>query len=467
LGDLSGYAFSLMRQSDLALYRGYGDGLQPILIVEPTGESVPVPSLKRLEHEYSLRAELDPGWAARPVSLTHRNDRAVLILEDPGGQLLERLLGEPLDTAQFLRIAIPLTTALRRVHAGALIHKDIKPGNVLVDLESSRVWLTGFGMASRLPSEHQPPEPAEDIAGTLAYMAPEQTGRMNRPIDSRSDLYALGVTFYEMLVGVLPFAASEPLEWVHCHVARQPIPPRGHVSAVPEQISAIVMKLLSKTAEQRYQTAAGVESDLRRCLSELKELGRIDEFSLGAHDLSDRLLIPEKLYGRAREVAGLLASFDRIVRNGTPEFVLVSGYSGIGKSSIVNELHRALVPPRALFASGKLDQYMRDIPYVAFAQAFQSLVRLLLGKSQAELEMWRDALCRALDPNGQLIVNLVPELKLIIGEQPAVPDLSPQDAQRRFRLYFDVSLAFSRNRNTRSPCSSTICSGPTRLRSTW
>ena len=192
--DLSGYAFSLLRQGELALYRGCGDGLEAILLVTPTRELLSVPSIQRLEHEFALRGELDPSWAARPVFLTRRDDRVALVLEDPGGHLLERLLGQPLDVAQFLRIAIPLATSLRQVHERGLIHKDIKPGNVLVDLARDRIWLIGFGIASRLPSEHQLPEPADVISGTLAYMAPEQTGRMNRSIDSRSDLYALGVT---------------------------------------------------------------------------------------------------------------------------------------------------------------------------------------------------------------------------------------------------------------------------------
>jgi PAS domain S-box-containing protein len=431
---LSGYVFSPLRGGDLALYRGSGNGLAPILLVAAEGTSLG--SIERLEHEYALKAELDADWAARPVALTHYNDRMSLVLEDPGGAPVDRLLGRPLDVSQFLRIAIPLTGALRRVHARGLVHKDIKPENILVDAAGGGVWLTGFGIASRLPREHQAPVPPEVIAGTLAYMAPEQTGRMNRSVDARSDLYALGVTFYEMLTGQLPFTAADPMEWVHWHIARQPVPPNERVVGIPGTLSAIVMKLLAKTAEDRYQTAAGTEADLRRSQTELETHGRIDAFPLGGHDQSDRLLIPEKLYGREREIDALLAAFERVVAHGKPELVLVSGYSGVGKSSVVNELHKALVPPRGLFASGKFDQYKRDIPYTTLAQAFRTLVRQILAKSEAEVGPWRDSLTEALGPNGQLIVNLIPEVEFVIGKQPPVPDLLPQDAQNRFQMVF-------------------------------
>jgi serine/threonine protein kinase len=211
-------------------------------------------------------------------------------------------------------------------------------------------------------------------------MSPEQTGRMNRSVDTRSDLYSLGVIFYQMLTGVLPFTASNPMEWVHCHIARTPVPPHERVANIPEPISDIVMKLLTKTAEERYQTAACAERDLRRCLAEWQARGAIETFLPGETDALDRLSIPEKLYGRSREIDILLTAFDRVVVRGRSELVLVSGYSGIGKSAVVNELHKALVPPRGLFASGKFDQYRPDIPYATLAQAFQSLVRPLLGR---------------------------------------------------------------------------------------
>jgi PAS domain S-box-containing protein len=407
-----------------------------VLTVLPAAEHPTPAILDRLANEYGLKDELDGAWAVRPIALVSESGRPMLVLEDPGGEPLDRLLGRPLDLSHFLRIAIPLAGALRHVHERGLIHKDIKPANILVDLASSGVWLTGFGIASRLPRERQAPAPPEVIAGTLAYMAPEQTGRMNRSIDSRSDLYALGVTFYQMLTGSLPFTATDPMEWVHCHIARRPLPPSERSKNIPAPVSEIIMKLLAKTAEERYQTAAGVESDLRYCLAEWERKGRIDSFALGEHDAPDRLLLPEKLYGRAREIETLLACFDRTINQGAAELVLVSGYSGIGKSSVVNELHKVLVPPRGLFASGKFDQYKRDIPYSTLAQAFQSLIRPLLGKSDLELTGWREAFREALGPNGRLIVDLVPELKLIVGDQPPVSELPPHDAQRRFQLVF-------------------------------
>jgi PAS domain S-box-containing protein len=414
--------------------RGRTGTVSPSLLVMMLRSDHPRPSdVRMLEHEHSLRSELDPAWALQPAALTTLNGRPALVLGDPGGELLIHRVGTPMDVGDVLRVGAGLAAALTQLHGRGLIHKDIKPANVMTDWGTGRVWLRGFGITSRVPRERPSPEPPEFIAGTLAYMAPEQTGWMNRSIDARSDLYALGVVLYELVTGSLPFTASDPMGWVHGHIAKQPVPPAERRPGLPEMVSTIVMKLLAKTAEDRYQTAGGVERDLRRCLEQWERDGRIDAFPLAEHDIPDRLVIPEKLYGRAGEIETLLGAFERVVTSGTPELVLVSGYSGIGKSSVVNELHKVLVPPRGLFAAAKFDQYKRDIPYATLAEAFQQLVHSLLGKSEAELSSWRDALREALGPNARLMVDLVPTLELLIGEQPPVSELSPQEAQHRFQ----------------------------------
>src|SRR5271166_6930394 len=300
--DLSRHRFDVLaRDDECVLYRAQReeDGSQ-VLVLAPAVKYPRPDVLKRLEHEYSLREELDREWAVRPLALKGREGQVMLVLEDPSSAAasLDRYLtpagihqggndagGEPMELGRFLRLAINLAAGLDKLHRRGLIHKDIKPAHILVDFETDKVWFTGFGISSRLARERQAAEPPEVIAGTLAYMAPEQTGRMNRSIDSRSDLYSLGVTFYQMLTGALPFTASDPMEWVHCHVARQPAPPAERRTEVPGVISAVVMKLLAKTAEERYQTAAGLEADLRRALAEWESRGRIDAFPLGARDL--------------------------------------------------------------------------------------------------------------------------------------------------------------------------------------
>jgi len=351
----------LWEDGERVFCRRESDDCRALAVLSAAEHPTPA-TLDRLAHEDGLKDELDGAWAVRPLELVRENGRIMLVLEDTSNEPLDLMLGAPMEVQSFLRIAIAVAAALTQVHRRGLVHKDIKPSNILVNLMTGEVKLTGFGIASRLLRERQAPAPPESIAGTLAYMAPEQTGRMNRSIDARSDLYALGVTLYQMLTGSLPFTAAEPMEWVHCHIARRPVPPSERLETVPAAISALIVKLLAKSAEERYQTAAGLERDLRRCLAAWEAQHRIDAFPLGQQDTSDRLFIPEQLYGREREIETLLAAFDRVVTSGRPELVLVSGYSGIGKSAVVNELHKALVPSRGLFASGKFDQYKRDIP---------------------------------------------------------------------------------------------------------
>ncbi|MBN3846821.1 AAA family ATPase [Paraburkholderia sp. Ac-20342] len=427
------------KNSECVFYResraGDNGERRAVLVVRPATDFATERLAERFAHEYALKDVLDPIAAARPLLLTCERRTPCLVLEDCGNEPLE-LIPAPLSLLRFLRLAHGIAGALGRLHARGLIHRDIKPAHILVDRHVGEAKFTGFGIATQGPRQRQSLEPPEFIAGTPAYMAPEQTGRMNRSIDSRCDLYALGVTFYLLVTGMLPFAATDPIEWLHCHIARQPLAPSERAPHIPEAVSRIIMKLLAKMPEDRYQTAAGVEHDLCRCLDQWDTQGRIDDFLPGAGDVPDHLLIPEKLYGRSREITRLVGTFNHVIRNGSPALILVTGYSGIGKSSIVNELHKARVPPRGLFAAGKFERGKSDIPYSTLVQAFQSLVRPLLGKHEAELSAWRDALLKALGPNTQLMVELVPELEFIVGAQPPAPELPLEEARSRLHLVF-------------------------------
>jgi PAS domain S-box-containing protein len=428
----------LGHDGELAIYRGFAGDATSFLMLAALDEHPAPATLARLEREYALRTELDPAWAVRPRALVHEAGRLTLLLDDPGGELLESRLGTALDVATTLALAIPLATALGQVHARGLIHRDLLPAHVLVAGE--QVHLLGFGRTSRLPFEHQVLEPSDIIAGSLPYLAPEQTGRMNRTVDARCDFYALGIILYRMLTGELPFPTLDPLESIHSHIARQPVPPAERVPGLPEPVSAIVMKLLAKMPEERYQSEAGLIADLQRCQESWAAQGKIRSFRLGSRDVSERLRVPEKLYGREAQVRTLVDAFEQVVRTGHNALALVSGYAGIGKSAVVNELQREIVGPHGFFASGKFDQYKRDIPYAPLAQAFQTLAHRLLGKSEAELGQWRAALLEAVDPYGQLMVDLVPELEIILGRQAPVPDLPPMDAQNRFQRVFKKFL---------------------------
>ncbi|HAQ81220.1 MAG: histidine kinase [Bradyrhizobium sp. PARBB1] len=428
----------MSQDSDRVLYRtkrrGKDGGADAVLVLVPTVDRPSPSTVERLKREYELRHELALAGAIRPLELASRAGQTALVLEDPGGEPLQGLLGAAMDPKDFLHLALGTVAALGSVHRHGIVHKDIKPAHILVNCLDGRVRLTGFGIASRLRRERHGLGPPELIAGTFAYMAPEQTGRMNRSVDSRSDLYALGVTFYQMLTGQLPFVAADPMGWVNCHIAQRPVSVRERRPDISDAISAIVMKLLAKTAEDRYQTAIGVEEDLRRCLANVEIGSPSSSFPLGQNDVPDRLIIPEKLYGRLSEIRALLAAFDHVVRTGSTELVLISGYAGIGKSSVVGELHKSVVTPRGVVASGKCDPHQRNVPYFPVVQAFEGLVQSLLSTNDAELASWRLSLQEALGPNGRLVVDLVPELRLIVGEPPPVPELPAQQAQSRFQL---------------------------------
>jgi PAS domain S-box-containing protein len=427
---------SVSEADDLILYQATRvPDRVPVLLKVPACSRPPPLLLSRLEREYDLTRDLDPDLIARPLALERYGGNVALVLEQGPDRTLAAQLGSPMDVGSFLRVAIAINTALAEVHRHELVHKDIKPENVLLDA-AGHLWLTGLGITSHLPRERQTPDPPEVIAGTLAYMAPEQTGRMNRSIDSRSDLYALGVTFYQMLTGVLPFTARDAMEWVHCHIARQPIPPSHRAPGLPEPLSAMVMKLLAKTAEERYQSTVGLDTDLHRCLTEWESKGCIDLFPLGEHDVPDRLLIPEKLYGRQSEIDTLFAAFDRVVTKGLPELVLVAGYSGVGKTTLVREMRKTLLEKRGNYFEGKFERLQCNVPYSGWIQVFEGFVDYLLKENETELASWKQAILGGVGGIGRVLTDILPNLELVIGTQPEVPALGPVETQNRFNYVF-------------------------------
>ncbi|HET9645517.1 MAG TPA: response regulator, partial [Burkholderiaceae bacterium] len=432
--DSLGYVVKALREDrELSLYRGRRiGGHDSVLMLMAVGDDPTPSALRRMEHEYSLRAVLDRAWAVLPSALEHYGHQIILVLEDPGGQTLDELLKQPFDLQWRLQVAAALAAAIARLHARGWIHRDIKPAHVLVDPADASVRLTGFGIALPAAHEVKAAQDAEVITGSPAYMAPEQTGYIDRPTDFRSDLYALGVTLYELMTGKLPFSATDVMGWVHCHIAQSPVSPTVHAPELPPAVASIILKLLAKDAQERYQSAAGVQADLERCLQQWQAQQRIDDFPLGTQDAHSHLPIPEKLYGRDRDIALLVSALDHAASGATPQAVLVRGYSGVGKSALVNHLRRELPRVRGIFASGKADPFKHDIPFGSLAHAFQAPLRGILSQSEEQLLAWRNAFKEALGTGGQLLINLLPELELIVGQQPPLPDIAPQDAQNLF-----------------------------------
>ncbi|MBX9257357.1 AAA family ATPase [Desmonostoc muscorum CCALA 125] len=398
------------------------------------------PSLKELtgiKHEYKvLNSLIDVDEVINPLALEKYQNSLALVIEDFSATSLKHFSDtHKLSLKTFLLIATQLASALANIHNKQVIHKDIKPQNIIINPHNLTIKLIDFSIASHLSRENPTVSNPNLIEGTLAYMSPEQTGRMNRSLDYRTDFYSLGVTFYQILTGLLPFDSNDPLEIIHSHIAKTPVSPHEINSEITLTVSEIIMKLLAKTAEDRYQNALGLKADLELCLQQLENNGQIGEFTIGQLDLSSQFIIPQKLYGRATEVNTLLNAFERI-SNGQTEMMLVSGYSGIGKSSLVNEIHKPIVCQRGYFISGKFDQFKRNIPYASLIQAFQELMRQLLTESAESLKNWESKLLAALGQNGQIIIDVIPEVERIIGSQPAVPQLGPAESQNRFNRVF-------------------------------
>ncbi|MBD2035856.1 AAA family ATPase [Leptolyngbya sp. FACHB-321] len=411
-------------------------GETSVIIKTLKAEYPTIEQLNRLRREYQILQDLEIEEVVKPLALESDGNGLALILSDFDGESLAKVIAEKRFTLNnFLQIAIRLASILVQLHQQTIIHKDIKSHNILINETTGEIRLIDFGISTRLSRENSTISHVNALEGTLSYMSPEQTGRMNRSIDYRTDFYSLGVTFYEMLTGQLPFAAVDVLEIIHCHIAKTPIPPHFVHADIPEPASNIVLKLLAKTAEDRYQSALGLKADLEICLEMLQTSGAVSHFEVGEFDLFSQFSIPEKLYGRNHEVGLLMETFDR-VSTGTTEVMLVKGYSGIGKSSLVHEIHKPIVGARGYFISGKFDQFQRNVPYSAMIMAFQSLVKQLLTESEIQLTQWRTDLLTALGSNAQVIIDVVPEVELIVGKQPVPLNLAPTEAQNRFNLIF-------------------------------
>lgn len=409
---------------------------KPVILKSLTAKYPMSNVMARLRHEYEILVNLDSPGIVKAYGLESCNKIPVLVLEDFGGMSLrEFMLGNQIDLISFLRIAINLAQTLEQLHQHHIIHKNIQPTNIIFNPDTEEVKIADFALASLLEWEHQTISNPNLLEGSFAYMSPEQTGRMNRAIDYRTDLYSLGVTFYEILTQQLPWQTSDVMELVHCHIAKTPVNPKQLNSDIPLMVSNIIMKLLAKNAEDRYQSAFGLKADLDNCLTQLQNSSQILDFPLAKQDKLRQLQIPPKLYGREAEVATLITTFQR-VSQGTTEMLLVAGYSGIGKSSLVHEIHKPITYHRGYFIAGKFDQLKRNIPYAALIQAFQELIRQLLSESEALLQIWKEKLLDAFGSNGQVIIDVIPEVELIVGKQPPVAFLEPTESQNRFNLVF-------------------------------
>ncbi|MBD2040743.1 ATP-binding sensor histidine kinase [Microcoleus sp. FACHB-672] len=435
---LSGYQITEEIVSGIrtVIYRGCDERTQrPVIVKTLKSEYPTVEEITRLRQEYTITKSFDCEVIVKAYSLEKYRNSFALIIEDFGGQsLAEFLIYQKIQLIEVLRIAIVLADALDYLHKLYIIHKDIKPSNIIINSATKEVKLSDFSSASRLHLQKTISGSSNLLEGTLAYMSPEQTGRMNRSVDYRTDFYSLGVTLYELLTGELPFTTTDLMELVHCHLAKQPVAP-WKVRAIPQAVSDIVMKLLAKTAEDRYQTAAGLKFDLELCLSQLQASGKIESFPLGKHDRGSQLLIPQKLYGRESEVSTLMNAFER-VSEGATEIMLVSGYSGIGKTSVVHEIHKPIVGARGYFIAGKFDQFKRNIPYAALIQAFQELICQLLTESSEKIAIWKEKLLEALGQQGNVIIEVIPEVELIVGKQPELAQMGAAESQNRFNRVF-------------------------------
>jgi predicted ATPase/signal transduction histidine kinase/ActR/RegA family two-component response regulator len=413
---------------------------RPVVLKWLKREAATPGAVARYRHELEVLESLRIPGVVNVLGLEMVHGLPMLVLEDFGAESLARLRREQrFDLGQVLDIAVRLALVLGEIHDRGFVHCDVNPANVLLNRATGELALADFGASFRVSVEPTAPGSAPALTGTLAYMAPEQTGRMNRLVDYRADFYSLGVTLYELCTGRLPFATDDALELVHSHIARHPIPIHDLDPGIPAPISDIVSRLMAKMPEERYQTARGCAHDLRTCRDQYLAGGPVQRFALGEHDIVERFRIPRRLYGREGELRALRAAAERVTVGGR-ELVLVVGRPGVGKSVLARELAAPGGRGRAYFIEGKFEQYQRGVPYSALASAFGALVGQLLTEPEARLARWRQALRAALGPNGQVLVEVIPDLTFLIGPQPPVARLGPAETEKRFTIVFQRFL---------------------------
>ncbi|PKN51712.1 MAG: serine/threonine-protein kinase PknK [Deltaproteobacteria bacterium HGW-Deltaproteobacteria-13] len=423
------------------IYRGHKENESRPLIIKLLKTMYPTPAeIARFKQEYELVKKLDIENIIKIFDLVEYNDKYAIIEEDFGGiSLREILKTNKLELKSFLQIASKVSETLGLIHKNNIMHLDIKPDNILINEKQNNIKISDFGISALLTHANDELYNPDVIEGTLSYMSPEQTGRMNRGVDYRTDMYSLGATFYEMLTGDVPFKSTDPMELIHSHIARQPSAPRDVNSSIPRVLSAMVMKLLAKNPEERYQNCFGLMTDIDRCLNQLNQTGRIDEFPIATKDISIRFNIPRSLVDRDNERIELMKGFERTSR-GLSEIILVTGQPGIGKSALINEIYKPIIAKKGYFIFGKFDQFRKDVPYSAIIQSFQGLIRQIITESGDKVQSWREKLLLALGSNGKVITDVIPELELIISKQPEVPLLGPEESINRFNMVFQNFL---------------------------
>ncbi len=419
------------------IYRGTRNHDYLPVIIKILNLDYPTPAqIARFTLEYKICRHIASDGIVKVISMEKCKNTFAIIMEDEGGTSLNNILKQgTIGEKEFLAFSIQITEILSEIHTKNVVHKDLNPSNIIWNKENGKIKIIDFGLSNMLSKENPSIVNPNVLEGTLPYMSPEQTGRMNRAIDYRTDYYSLGVIFYEMITGKLPFQTADAVEMIHSHIARVPTAPHILSRHIPEPISRIILKLMAKNAEDRYQSLSGLRYDLLRCLDAVEKKSEDWNFNIGEHDISDKFEISQKIYGREQEVKLLLNMFD-VACSSSLQLMLVSGYSGIGKSVLVNEIHKPVLQKRGYFISGKFDQLGRSTPYDPLIQAFHDMVKQILTESEEEIAVWKNSILDSVGSNGQVIIDVIPKVELVIGKQPPIPDLPPVQAQNRFNMVF-------------------------------